>query len=218
MAKRTREGLKQVVSAIHDEKLTLCVEGCTPIFVDFEAVVAARCRKGVKKPAILKACKPKAGLKILDATAGFGRDAATLASSGADVLMCEREPVLAALLEDGLKRLSKASDLKLHLIAQDAKTYLTALLPADYPDVIYLDPMHPVRDKSARVKKDLYALQVLLGADNDSTGLLTCARAHAKLRVVVKWPAKRPALLKPNYVIEGKTVRFDVYLADRKQD
>ncbi len=197
----------------YDGKLALHLDSCTPIAVDFEAVVASRCRQGLKKPAILTACKPKPGLKILDATAGLGRDAAVLASTGAEVLMCEREPMLQALLEDGLKRLNPNSALKLKLIAQDAIDYLNQLDKADYPDVIYLDPMHPARHKSARVKKDLYALQRLLGEETNPMDLLMCARAHAKRRVVVKWPAKHAALLKPNYVVEGKTVRFDVYLA-----
>ena len=209
----TRESLDYELSAL-PEGLALCIKGCSPIIVDFEAVVAKRCKQGVKKPGILKACKPKPGLKILDATAGFGRDAAVLASGGAEVFMCEREAVLQALLDDGLKRLSTTSALKLGLIPEDAEHYLTSLKPEDYPDVIYLDPMHPARSKSARVKKDLHALQVLLGSDDRVMSLLTCAKAHAKLRVVVKWPAKCEALLKPNYVIAGKTVRFDVYLAD----
>ncbi|MDX2345606.1 MAG: class I SAM-dependent methyltransferase [Legionella sp.] len=194
-----------------DNKLVLCIDKCTPIAIDFEEIVVRRCRQGLKKPGILKACKPKPGLKILDATAGFGRDAAILASSGAEVFMCEREPMLAALLEDGLKRLNPDNNLKLKLIQADAKDYLSALDAADYPDIIYLDPMHPARTKSARVKKDLYALQQLLGADDNPMALLACARAHAKKRVVVKWPAKQPALLTPNYVISGKTIRFDVY-------
>ena len=212
-----RESLDYVLSAL-PEGLALCIKDCTPIVVDFEAVVVQRCKQGVKKLGILKACKPKPGLKILDATAGFGRDAAVLASSGAEVLMCEREAVLAALLDDGLKRLSTTSDLKLRLIPKDAKDYLTSLKVEDYPDVIYLDPMHPERTKSARVKKDLHALQVLLGSDDQAKSLLICAQAHVKLRVVVKWPKKHPALLKPNHVVEGKTIRFDVYLADKKQD
>jgi 16S rRNA (guanine1516-N2)-methyltransferase len=192
--------------------LALCIDNCTPILIDFEAVVAERCKQGLKKPAVLNACKPKPGLKILDATAGFGRDAAVLASAGADVLMCERAPMLQALLRDGLKRLNPSSGLQLDLISQDAKDYLTSLDKAHYPDVIYIDPMHPARTKSARVKKDLDALQRLLGADANPMALLTCARAHVNLRVVLKWPARSPALLQPNHVIEGKTVRFDVYL------
>jgi 16S rRNA (guanine1516-N2)-methyltransferase len=195
-----------------NQRLSLCIDDCTPVDIDFEAVVAARCRPGVKKQGILKACKLKPNLKVLDATAGFGRDAAVLASTGAEVVMCEREPMLAALLQDGLARLHPNAGLKLQLIEQDAKDYLVTLDACDYPDVIYLDPMHPTRQKSARVKKDLYALQMLLGADDNPMALLTAARTYAKLRVVVKWPLKQPALLPPNYEVKGKTVRFDVYI------
>jgi 16S rRNA (guanine1516-N2)-methyltransferase len=193
--------------------LFLCMPECTPMQVDFDATVHARTGPGIKKSALLRACKLKPGMRVLDATAGWGRDAAVLASTGADVTMCEREGVLAALLQDGLTRLSHPTNLRLDLIHVDAKTYLESCDKADYPDVIYCDPMHPERIKSARVKKDLQALQVLLGADDNPEALLTCARAHAKLRVVVKGPARLPALMKPSYSVTGKTVRFDVYVS-----
>jgi len=188
--------------------LALCMPDCSPMRVDFEEVIAKRCRPGVKKPGILRACKLKPGMRVIDATAGWGRDAAVLASSGARVLMLEREPVLAALLEDGLTRFHQ----NLFLRSEDARSYLKSLAPKDYPDVIYLDPMHPVREKTAKVKKDLYALQKLLGADDDVLSLLEIARMRTRGRVVVKWPARLPALLQPDHVFEGKTVRFDVYL------
>ena len=187
--------------------LALCMPDCSPMRVDFEDVIAKRCRPGVKKAGVLRACKLKPGMHVIDATAGWGRDAAVLASSGAEVLMLEREPVLAALLEDGLTRFHQ--NLSLHV--EDARTYLKALAPENYPDVIYLDPMHPAREKSAKVKKDLYALQALLGADDDALSLLEIARIRTQGRVVVKWPARLPALIKPDYAVEGKTVRFDVY-------
>ena len=193
--------------------LFLCMPDCTPMHVDFDAVVRARTGPGMKKPALLRACKLKPGMRVLDATAGWGRDAAVLASTGAHVTMCEREGVLAALLQDGLTRLSHPTNLRLDLMPVDAKTYLEACEKADYPDVIYLDPMHPERAKSARVKKDLQALQVLLGADDNPEALLVCARAYANLRVVVKGPARLPALMKPSYSVTGKTVRFDVYVS-----
>lgn len=197
----------------------LCMPNCSPMRVDFEGVITKRCRPGVKKAGLLRACKLKSGMRVIDATAGWGRDAAVLASSGADVLMFERDPVLAALLEDGLVRLHhnlKPRDvgINLSLHAEDARSYLKSLAPADYPDVIYLDPMHPARAKTARVKKDLYALQALLGADDDALSLLEIARMRTWGRVVVKWPARLPALSKPDYAVEGKTVRFDVYLAN----
>jgi hypothetical protein len=41
---------------------------------------------------------------VVDATAGLGRDAFVLASVGCRVRMLERNPVVAALLDDGLTR------------------------------------------------------------------------------------------------------------------
>ncbi|MDF1677251.1 MAG: class I SAM-dependent methyltransferase [Legionellaceae bacterium] len=215
MARNPQQSLSYEVLHIPDKGLALCLEGCAPIVVDFEETITKRCQKGLKKPAILKACKPAPELKILDATAGFGRDAALLASSGANVTMCEREPLLIDLLQDGLKRLPVSSALDLRLVPMDVMDYLPTLEPDDYPDIIYLDPMHPTRTKSAKVKKDLHALQTLLGESDNVVNLLTFCRAYATLRVVLKWPAKRQALLTPNYVVEGKTVRFDVYLANK---
>ncbi|MDF1683562.1 MAG: class I SAM-dependent methyltransferase [Legionellaceae bacterium] len=195
--------------------LALRMPNCSPMRVDFQDIIEKRCRPGVKKTGILRACKLKPGMRVIDATAGWGRDAAVLASSGAEVLMLEREPVLAALLQDGLMRLDAMQSiaLDLELCAEDARSYLSSLTRENYPDIIYLDPMHPAREKSAKVKKDLYALQALLGADDDALSLLEIARTRTRGRVVVKWPARLPALLKPDYAVEGKTVRFDVYLA-----
>ena len=41
---------------------------------------------------------------VLDATAGLGRDAFVIAALGCEVTLLERQPVIAALLEDGLQR------------------------------------------------------------------------------------------------------------------
>jgi 16S rRNA (guanine1516-N2)-methyltransferase len=74
--------------------------------------------------------------------------------------------------------------------------------------------MFPQRSKSAKVKKDLQALQFLIGQDPDTTELFEMAMLVATKRVVVKRPRKSPTLtnLKPSHTIEGSTIRFDVYL------
>ena len=48
-------------------------------------------------------------LLVMDLTAGLGRDGFVLASLGATVLMIERNPVVSALLGDGLARARKTS-------------------------------------------------------------------------------------------------------------
>lgn len=187
--------------------LVLLLPKFSPLMVDFNAMPSQD-----KKHALIRACKPAPDMTILDVTAGWGRDAALLAQYGAKVIMLERQPIMAALLNDGLQRLSPGR-LDLSCIHQDACQYLAQLSPSNYPDIIYMDPMHPERQKSALVKKDMQALQQLLGPDTDVIELLFLARTKAKKKVIVKWPQRLPALLPPNISLEGKTVRFDIYFA-----
>lgn len=193
------------------DKLLLLVDNFLPLFVDFSPSIWQKRRDAGKKQGLVRACKPTKGLHILDATAGWGRDAAVLASFGASVLMLERQPIMAALLADGLKRHSLHSPLALSLLNRDAKDYLQSLMPDDYPDVIYIDPMHPLRQKSALVKKDMQILQNLIGADADAGQLIQLAMMRARVKVVVKWPQRLPPIFEPSLTIDGKTVRFDVY-------
>lgn len=200
------------------EKLTLKIPHFSLLSADFSVTTWSKRRAEGKKQGLVRACKPAAGVTILDATAGWGRDAAVLASFGAQVLMLERHPVMAALLADALTAQSEQDKamLRLSLCHQQAATYLSQLSPEHYPDVIYVDPMHPERHKSALVKKDLQALQQMIGADLDAVELIQTAITRVKRRVVVKWPQKLAPLVRPDSSIDGKTVRFDIYLAKKE--
>lgn len=81
------------------------------------------------------------------------------------------------------------------------------------PQVIYLDPMFPHRDKSALVKKEMRLFRPLVGDDLDADELLDAALALASHRVVVKRPRKAPAIAGGNvsFSLEGNAGRFDVY-------
>ena len=196
------------------ERLVLLCPQCKPQYADFMRTNWQNRHDQGKKQGIIQACKPKPGMSILDVTAGWGRDAALLASFGAQVSMVERNPVMAVLLEDALNYASRhdAKPLSLTLIQADSRDYLQQLLPDSYPDVIYIDPMHPGRDKSALVKKDLQWLQHWLGPDLDALSLLEISRCRAREKVVLKWPQKQKPLQPPTYSVAGKTVRFDVYV------
>ncbi|NDH09793.1 MAG: SAM-dependent methyltransferase, partial [Gammaproteobacteria bacterium] len=116
-----------------------------------------------------------------------------------------------------LHRLNEKSVLagRLSLLAMDATCYLATLPKESYPDVIYIDPMHPERQKSALVKKEMQVLQQLITAQGSAKDLLQMALIRTKNRVVVKWPQRLLPLLKPDFSFAGKTVRFDVYSAKR---
>ena len=198
---------------VTSDKLELLFEGFSPLFVDFSPKAWKKRQAAGKKQGLIRACKPTSGVRIVDATAGWGRDAALLASFGAHVQMVERNPIMAAMLEDALQRLEPASKMAhlLSLVCMDARAYLQTLSAENAPDVIYIDPMHPERQKTALVKKDMQALQQLLGTQDDAQALLDTALAYAKGRVVVKWPQREPPLRATTSQIMGKTVRFDVY-------
>ncbi|WP_278383298.1 class I SAM-dependent methyltransferase, partial [Alteromonas mediterranea] len=81
-----------------------------PVEVDF-ASPASLYRKqhgGGRKEPIVKAIglKGNEGWHVVDATPGLGRDAFVLVSVGCKVTMIERSPIVAALLEDGIRRLA----------------------------------------------------------------------------------------------------------------
>ena len=83
------------------------------------------------------------------------------------------------------------------------------------PEVVYLDPMFPQRTKGARVKKEMQVFHQLIGKDSAAELLLLIAQECAQKRVVVKRPRIAPSLagLKPNYTLEGKSNRYDIYLS-----
>lgn len=191
------------------------------------ATVAYRVDKGGRKDEMLaKAVGVKsAGLNILDLTAGLGGDAFILSSLGCTVRLVERNPIVRALLTEGLRsarevanrtqerRLQDTLD-RMHLLEGEASTVLTSDSVRMPPDVIYLDPMFPKRSKGALVKKEMQVLQALVGADEDADGLLVGAMQMARKRVVVKRPKMAPCLddREPSHVIRGKSNRYDIYM------
>lgn len=210
---------------ILNNRLSLKTDGdnnFNPVFVDFlEGELAHRKKHGGgRSQLIAKAVgvKPKIKLSVLDVTAGLGRDAFVLATLGCEVLMCERSPIIFALLEDGLQRAQKESwfcELSLKLIHADAIDFLSRISRENKPDVIYIDPMFPDRNKSALVKKEMRVLREVVGDDTDSEKLFEHALLVAKKRVVVKRSKLAPCITnkKPDLVFTGKSSRFDVYLS-----
>ena len=216
-------GLALVQQVSHLELRQLDEPKVGGVIVDFtsDALTFRRLHGGGKKEAIARAIGLKGidSLRVLDATAGLGRDAFVLASLGCVVDMIERSPVVAALLHDGLRRAASDGELSVWLPANmrlfhGVATDLLADWPHTKPDVVYLDPMFPHRKKNAAVKKEMRLFQQLLGPDEDADLLLEPALALAKKRVVVKRPSGAPFLAgkKPQIEMLGKANRFDVYL------
>lgn len=192
-----------------------------PIRVDFVdgAVAHRRLFGGGSGQMIAKAVGIQSGVRplVLDATAGLGRDAFVLASLGCTVSLIERQPLIAALLEDGLARAERDPDValitaRMQLLVGNAISLMNDW-QGERPQVIYLDPMFPHRDKSALVKKEMRVFRPLVGDDMDAPALLAAALQLASHRVVVKRPRKAPVVegAKPGYALEGKSSRYDIY-------
>lgn len=196
-----------------------------PIYADFVAgAVAHRYRfGGGRNQPLARAVGLRGGPppSVIDATAGLGRDAFVLASLGCPVRLIERCPVTAALLRDGLRRASVDPSLgplvreRLSLTLADSISDLRELGDTQRPEVVYLDPMYPHRQKTALAAKELRLLRQLAGDDDDAPELLAAARACARRRVVVKRPRRAPALAgpPPSFQIIAPHTRFDVYLS-----
>ncbi|MDD9856522.1 MAG: class I SAM-dependent methyltransferase [Gammaproteobacteria bacterium] len=148
---------------------------------------------------------------VIDATAGWGTDAARLAGWGYRVTAVEKHPLVAALLLHAHAQCRDA-DLRarLKVVHGDSAAYLGAVACA--PDVVYLDPMYPPNPKSAAAKKPLALLRRLAGPPGDNRALFEAALACARRRVVVKRPHRAPPLDDRRVgEIAGKLVRFDIY-------
>ncbi len=205
-----------------------------PILVEFTEGSVDHRRKfgGGKGQMIAKAVGIKSGCypHVLDATAGLGKDSFVLASLGCPVTLLERSPIVQVLLQDGLMRaLSFAREQdpellvvlqRMQLITQDSGAYLASLDASALPDVIYLDPMFPERNKSADVKKEMAAFHDIVGKDEDADSLLPLALERVNYRVVVKRPRKAPFLNNqtPSYQLEGKSSRYDIYTIKKLPD
>lgn len=161
--------------------------------------------------------------RVLDATAGLGEDAWLLASAGCQVVCLERNPIVHALLRDGLRRALaepplQASQrqqgtigLRHDSILQQGGCWTKG--PAEAFDVVYLDPMFPTGRRAVE-RKPMRVLRHLVGDDDDAQALWQAAMQIPARRVVVKRPRKAPLLgdVPPTLSQQGKALRYDIYI------
>ena len=194
-----------------------------PFFVDFFPPSNSRLGKRFEGQSgtdlLLKAVSlNKCSKSVYDLTAGFGQDSILMLQGGASsVTMVERDPVVAALLSDALRRLNlialngdavelqtqqRALDLARRLALEEGGNAVQVAMSivddpsAQRPDVCYVDPMFPTRRKTAAVKKNMQILHGLLGSqskkdlqnEQEEQDLLDAALSLARERVVVKRP------------------------------
>ena len=158
----------------------------------------------------------------MDATAGLGEDAFLLAGAGFSVSLYERDPVIALLLWDALRRGRACPDTapvleRMELHMADSVAALPRLaLP---PDLVLLDPMFPQRQKSGLIKKKFQLLHLLEQPCQDEEALLEAALACSPRKIVIKRPAKGPCLAgrKPSYSLRGGSIRYDCLICPGRE-
>lgn len=203
---------------LREEGLTL-VGGGLEVRGDFERLLPRLRRDRIGRELLVRAARVR-GVPFpwaVDATAGLGDDSLLLAAAGFRVTLFERDPAIAALLRDAMERARHVPELadavaRMELVEGDSVEGLRGLHSS--PDVVLLDPMFPERRKSAAVKKKLQLIQQLEMPCEDEAALLEAALAAKPRKVVIKRPAKGPALAqrRPSYAVAGKAVRFDVHV------
>ena len=158
--------------------------------------------------------------RAVDATAGMGEDSILLAAAGYDVTMFEQDPVIAALLKDALRRAKKHPVLapiaaRMHLVEGDSIALMPSLVRE--PDVVFLDPMFPARQKSGLINKKLQLIQKLEHPATNEAELLEAAMRTEPGKIVIKRPQKGPFLAgrKPDYSVDGKAIRYDVIVVKK---
>lgn len=201
-----------------EEGLTL-TDGRLELRADFSSMLS-RIKQGcLQRELLVKAAKQKHAdhpLRAVDATAGLGEDAFLLAAAGYEVTLFEHDEWIAALLEDALRRAKEDPRLAeyaghMQLRKEDSIRGMQSL--EFKPDLIYLDPMFPERQKSGLVKKKFQLLQKLELPCSQGEELFDAAKAAEPGRIIVKRMAKGPELAgkKADYSIKGKTIRYDIY-------
>lgn len=190
---------------------------------DFTRMLSRLVPNNLNHELLVKACKLRGvqgPFTAIDATAGLGDDAFLLAAAGFQVQLYERNPIIAALLSDALRRGLENPNLapvisRMQLHAEDSITMLPRL--DLQPDIVVLDPMFPKRQKSGLIKKKFQLLHQLEQPCSEEETLLHAAMSCNPRRIVVKRPLKGPYLagVKPGYTIKGKSIRYDCIVISR---
>lgn len=199
------------------------VEGSHTLRGDFARFLPRLVPNNLNHELLVRAARMKGAqgpLTAVDATAGLGEDAFLLATAGFQVRLYERNPVIAALLQDALHRGMGNPELapvisRMHFQKGDSIRELPRL---DFmPDIVVLDPMFPERKKSGLIRKKFQMLHQLESPCSEEKELLEAALSCHPGRVVIKRPLKGPCLAdrKPSYSLKGRAIRYDCIVPPR---
>jgi 16S rRNA (guanine1516-N2)-methyltransferase len=180
------------------------------VFVDFDSKqLQFRSQAHLNAELVIKAVlgKKKQATSIMDCTAGFGKDAYLMSLTGSQITAYESNPLMCALLKDGLNR-AHIDSIRVH-----KKDALAHIKKTDC-EVIYIDPMYPASKKSAKNNKQMTFLQSFIGHQTQmAEDLFEQAKLSNAKKIIIKRPVKAAFVndSKPTSQIIGKAARFDIY-------
>lgn len=182
-----------------------------PLCLSFDAEDIRRRASEGRRALIARALGFKGGeYRIVDLTAGLGRDLATCAWLGMTVDAWERHPLMYALLDDAWKRCTPELQqrIRLHRGGATSTQWQAA-------DAVLYDPMYPASKRDgAAPGLEMQHLRALLGSDDDVEFQFAALRARPPRRLAIKRPPRgvRVQLAAPDFSQRGGRVHWDVYL------
>lgn len=183
-----------------------------PLRLELDGREVRRRAKDGRKSLLARALGYKGGdYTVLDMTAGLGRDMATCALVGMQVVAFERQPLMFALLQDAWEHCEAGLKARIDLRFGSATA-------ADWNavDAVLYDPMYPQDGKrtGAAPALELQRMRALVGTDDDVENCFAALRAEPPQRLAIKRPPRgaRVELGSPDVDMHGGRVHWAVYL------
>ncbi|MDC3108614.1 class I SAM-dependent methyltransferase [SAR86 cluster bacterium] len=173
-----------------------------PFSLDFETL-----DKEKKSNNLLHKCFSKfdISLKVFDLTAGFCKDAHSIANMGFQVTAYEKESWLFEFNKTCLSSLKKRN---LNLINLNS---IRALKKVTKKDILFLDPMFEINSR-ASAKKEIQFLRKCISTSSEKEILDAAQKSSAGVIILKRHKlsnSQNPT--KPSYVIKGKVISFEVF-------
>jgi 16S rRNA G966 N2-methylase RsmD len=173
-----------------------------PFSLDFETL-----DKEKKSNNLLHKCFSKfdTSSKVFDLTAGFCKDANSIANMGFQVTAYEKESWLFEFNKTCLSSLKKSN---LNLINLNSKR---ALKKVTKKDILFLDPMFEINSR-ASAKKEIQFLRKCITTSSEKEILDAAQKSSAGVIIIKRHKlsnSQNPT--KPSYVIKGKVISFEVF-------
>ena len=192
--------------------LTLTASTFKPFTLDFNAEKHRRkiSKNALKNSLLARACQAHLKPVVWDLTCGWGQDSFVLSSIPTTVISIEQHPIVGLMVRYAHWLLGAPQNWHIEINSAES-----ALKTAQYPrpQVIYLDPMFPVKPKGRLSHKEMQILSTLCPSTLQKTeALLNLSLKQSGIeRVVLKYPRKYNPPLKPHHIILGRTIQLCVY-------